>query len=72
MRGMMVVGHFHHSTKGGPLQATKFAQAKNPSRGNSAITPVWDDLHWRYLASKPMPVTQVEIVEGAQRGQQAA
>jgi hypothetical protein len=33
---------------------------------------VWDEVQLRYLASQPMPVTQVEIVEGAQRGQQAA
>ena len=36
------------------------------------LSGVWDDVHGRYLASKPMPVTQVEIVEGAQRGQQEA
>jgi hypothetical protein len=36
------------------------------------LSGVWDAVHARYLASKPMPVTQVEIVEGAQRGQQAA
>ena len=36
------------------------------------LSGVWDDVHLRYLASKPMPVTQVERVEGAKRGQQAA
>jgi hypothetical protein len=36
------------------------------------LSGVWDEVHWRYLASKPMPVTQVEIGEGAQHGQQAA
>jgi hypothetical protein len=36
------------------------------------LSGVWDDVYLRYLASKPMPVTQVEKVEGAQRGHQAA
>jgi hypothetical protein len=36
------------------------------------LSGVWDDVHQRYLVSQPMPITQVEIVEGAQRGQQAA
>jgi hypothetical protein len=36
------------------------------------LSGVWEDVHGRYLASKPMPVTQVEIGEDAQRRQQAA
>ena len=32
----------------------------------------WDAVHGRYVASQPMPVTPVEIVEGTHRGQQAA
>jgi hypothetical protein len=36
------------------------------------LSGVWDEVHLRYVASKPMPVTQVEIGEGAQHGQQAA
>jgi hypothetical protein len=30
MRDMMVVGHFHHATTAGPLQATTFTQAHCP------------------------------------------
>ena len=33
---------------------------------------VWDEVHLRYLASKPMPVPQGERSERAQHGQQAA
>ncbi len=33
---------------------------------------VWEEVHERYLASKPMPVTQRETVKDTQRGQQAA
>ena len=36
------------------------------------LSGVWDEVHVRYLAAKPMPVTQGERVKGAQRGQQAA
>ena len=36
------------------------------------LSGVWDEVHVRYLAAKPMPVTQGEIVKGTQRGQQAA
>jgi hypothetical protein len=36
------------------------------------LSGVWDEVHLRYLASKPMPITQVEIGEGAQHGRQAA
>ena len=35
MRGMMVAGHFQHSTKGAPLQGTVFAQAYSP--------PPWEE-----------------------------
>lgn len=33
---------------------------------------VWEDVHQRYLAAKPMPSTQVDMAQGAQREQQAA
>ena len=33
---------------------------------------VWHTVYQRYLASKPMPITQAGIVKGAQRQQQAA
>jgi hypothetical protein len=33
---------------------------------------VWDAVHQRYLASKPMPVTQTDMAKDVQRGQQAA
>ena len=33
---------------------------------------VWADVHQRSLASKPMPVTQVDMVQGVQHAQQAA
>jgi hypothetical protein len=36
------------------------------------LSGVWHEVHLRYVASKPMPVTQVERGEGAQHGQQAA
>jgi hypothetical protein len=36
------------------------------------LSGVWDEVHLRYLASKPLPVTQGEPVKGTQRGQQAA
>jgi hypothetical protein len=36
------------------------------------LSGVWDAVHQRYLASKPMPVTHADGAEGAQRGQQAA
>lgn len=36
------------------------------------LSGVWEDVHQRYLASKPMPVTQGDRAKGAQRGQQAA
>jgi hypothetical protein len=36
------------------------------------LSGVWDDVHQRYLASKPMPVTQVEVDKSIQHGQQAA
>jgi len=35
-------------------------------------TLVWEDVHQRYLAAKPMPSTQVDMAQGAQREQQAA
>jgi hypothetical protein len=36
------------------------------------LSGVWEDVHQRYLASIPMPVTQGDRAKGAQRGQQAA
>ena len=36
------------------------------------LSGVWNEVHWRYLASQPMPGTQGETVTGTQRGQQAA
>lgn len=36
------------------------------------LSGVWHTVYQRYLASKPMPITQAGIVKGAQRQQQAA
>jgi hypothetical protein len=36
------------------------------------LSRVWDAVHQRYLASKPMPVTEVNLTRGAQHRQQAA
>ena len=36
------------------------------------LSRVWDEVHQRYLASKPMPVIQEEVARGAQRGRKAA
>lgn len=36
------------------------------------LSGVWEDVHQRYLAAKPMPSTQVDMAQGAQREQQAA
>lgn len=36
------------------------------------LSRVWDEVHQRYLASKSMPVTEVNMTKGAQHGQQAA
>jgi hypothetical protein len=36
------------------------------------LSGVWDDVHQRYLASKPQPAPQGDMTKGAQRGQQAA
>jgi hypothetical protein len=36
------------------------------------LSRVWDAVHQRYLASKPMPVTEVNMTRGAQHRQQAA
>jgi hypothetical protein len=36
------------------------------------LSGVWDDVHQRYLAAKPLPATQGDMAKGAQRGQQAA
>ena len=36
------------------------------------LSGVWEDVHQRYLASKPMPIIQGDRAQGAQRGQQAA
>jgi hypothetical protein len=32
------------------------------------LSGVWDDVHQRYLASKPLPATQVDIAKDAQCG----
>src|SRR5712691_3776113 len=32
------------------------------------LSGVWDDVHQRYLASKPMPVTQADMGTGPQHG----
>ena len=36
------------------------------------LSGVWENVHQRYLATKPMPSTQVNMAQGAQREQQAA
>jgi len=36
------------------------------------LSGVWEDVHQRYLAAEPLPVTQGIMARGAQRGQQAA
>src|SRR5687767_745798 len=36
------------------------------------LSRVWDEVHQRYLASKPMPVHQEDMGKEAQLGQQAA
>jgi hypothetical protein len=36
------------------------------------LSGVWDEVHQRYLASKPLPASQGDIAKGAQRRQQAA
>ncbi len=36
------------------------------------LSGVWAEVHQRYLASKPMPVTQVDMAQGVQHAQQAA
>jgi hypothetical protein len=36
------------------------------------LSGVWEDVHQRYLGSKPMPLAQVDLAKGAHRGQQAA
>jgi len=36
------------------------------------LSHVWDEVHQRYLASKPMPIAQVEVAKGPQHGQLAA
>jgi hypothetical protein len=36
------------------------------------LSHVWEEVHQRYLASKPMPVAQVEVAKGPQHGQLAA
>jgi hypothetical protein len=33
---------------------------------------VWDEVHQRHLASKPMPIAQVNMAKGAQNGKKAA
>lgn len=36
------------------------------------LSRVWDEVHQRYLASKPIPVNQEDMGKGTQYGQQAA
>ena len=36
------------------------------------LSGVWSEVHQRYLASKPMPDTQADMVTGTQHEQQAA
>ena len=36
------------------------------------LSRVWDAVHQRHLASKPMPVAQVNMIRGAQDGKKAA
>jgi hypothetical protein len=36
------------------------------------LSGIWDMVHQRYLASKPLPVTQVDMAKSAQPEQQAA
>jgi hypothetical protein len=36
------------------------------------LSGVWGEVHQRYLASKPMPDTQADMVTGTQHEQQAA
>jgi hypothetical protein len=36
------------------------------------LSRVWDAVHQRHLAPKPMPVAQVNIARGAQYGKKAA
>ena len=36
------------------------------------LSRVWDEVHQRYLASKPMPVNQEDMSKGAQYGRKAA
>jgi len=36
------------------------------------LSHVWEEVHQRYLASKPMPVAQVEVAKGPRHGQLAA
>ena len=36
------------------------------------LSGVWDEVHQRSLASKPMPVTPGDMAQGVQREQQAA
>ena len=36
------------------------------------LSGVWDEVHRKYLASKPMPVNQREMAKGAQHGRKAA
>jgi hypothetical protein len=36
------------------------------------LSGVWDEVHQRYLASKPMPVTPGDMAQGVQHEQQVA
>jgi hypothetical protein len=36
------------------------------------LSGIWEDVHQRYLASKPLPVPQGDMVQGVQREEQAA
>lgn len=36
------------------------------------LSGVWEDVHQRYLAAKPIPSTQVDMAQGTPRERQAA
>ena len=36
------------------------------------LSGVWDAVYQRYMASKPIPITQVHMTKGAQHEQEAA
>jgi hypothetical protein len=38
----------------------------------SWLSHVWEEVHQRYLAAKPMPITHMKMAKGAQHGYLAA